>query len=751
MKNITLVQHGFAEVIVAPTPNNTQNLSDSLLATLLSNMAYYGYCPTKALLEKLMQCSKDEAVLFWNELEPALIYEKATDRDMNAHVVYKNFPQEVLDMSEYQYWYNQFFIYLGFENIVNKEPAKPRRKSLELKELRLLAPANESTLQDILNTNIGLTSSWTGVQFEQTRFLFEHLAKDTLDFDSFGFKMNAVNLASVLYKEGNVKLIIQDATNVIRLATVLSGYEDGRVSPKVRFKGFSRTQRKLFLELLEKSKNLEADITLNKKVWKGFLHGLHPSDYGYQRVIKAQDELYNNRVTSFQGKIDRILKEAFPEYFASKNVAVEVEDLPPVQLADILDEKTRKALEEIRAKSLRAEEKVKEEKPKKLNKRAVFDILVPLLRSRPSEFMRQYHMLYELFGDMVTSQLSTVLYKIEPIKLLKFKKYLNTINGRKSLIYAPNSNWTKSSFVENNKVKLSKESIRLLSNEISLIINSHLENSLPSGIQLDEKLKKVKLQTNAQELAPYGRGTRFEIPENITFIRSGSYWQTDEYYDTWYDNGWNFFDSKWEPLATCCWNSERVLDDSAIFSGDPATGGTAEGKGCQMIDLYLEQLIEKGVRYALWNVLGFSHKTFSEADVVATLQMGENPSEDKIYEPSRASMVFPLKGNNLTKYILLLDLKTREVVYLDANLYACVDSAESNEGIMSERMPQFMEYINSLPSIYDLLENVEEGDVPFLYDDKTEAVLSKRAYVFNKQNTGSEFDSIDINSLLETS
>ena len=168
-----------------------------------------------------------------------------------------------------------------------------------------------------------------------------------------------------------------------------------------------------------------------------------------------------------------------------------------------------------------------------------------------------------------------------------------------------------------------------------------------------------------------------------------------------------------------------------------------------MIDLYLDKLEEKGVRYALWNILGYSHTTFSEAgDVVATLQMGENAIEGEIYEPSRASMVFPLKGDNLTKYIVYVDIKERKIIFLDANLYADVCSAIQNEHLMSDRMPKMLEYIDSLPTVYDLFRHGKKGDTPILYSDKETAIENKEAYVFLPSNEESSFSAINIEDLI---
>lgn len=739
MKNTILLQHNYAEL----TSIAKNSLNISIVATIVSNMAYYGYCPDKSLFEAIQKSSNDEINLFWKNLEPALIKEKAVDRNMNDVIVYKNFPEEVLSMSQAEYWFNQILMYAGLNEFAQKEDKVNRSRSIELKDLTALSLSDNKTLSLIFKNNLSIPNDWTTNQLNQSISLLSLLAVTDFSISDAAFKLNAINIASNCLNK-DISVTIKDATDVIRLALFMSGYEDAKFSPGIRFKRFKRSERRFFLSLLENSKNLEADVALNKKIWKGFLTGLHPSDYKFTKVISVFDKLYNNKITSFQGKVDKILKSTFPDYYRQKE-SYEKDFVVSNTIADCLDDGAIAALMNFRSKAKPLDIKTTSEK----NINSSFLKLMDLFKSRHGEFLRQFHMLYGFFGDKIVNPLSDILHKVKPVQLLKFDTYLASINDRESLIYAPNGKWSKANFVNNNKSHISNSALTLLRNEISNILALHVNGLFPDGIDLDPRLKSVKLQTNSQELAPYGRGTRFSIPDNITFIRSGSYWQTGDSGNIWYDNGWNFFDDSWSSVGTCCWDNERYSKDAAIFSGDPTTASTSDGRACQMIDLYIDKLLEKGVRYAVWNILGFSGKSFSEAkEVIATFQLGENPTEDEIYDPSRAQMVFPLSGSNLTKYIAYIDLKSREIVYLDANLYGDVQSASLNEDLMSERMPDVVEYLNSVPSIFDLLKHGEKGNIPFMFDDKYKAITSGKAYVFNPLNSKSNYEKIDMVSVL---
>lgn len=75
-------------------------------------------------------------------------------------------------------------------------------------------------------------------------------------------------------------------------------------------------------------------------------------------------------------------------------------------------------------------------------------------------------------------------------------------------------------------------------------------------VALAPEAARVKLQTNDNELSPFGRGTVFPIPARIRFVRTATYWKTGPTgTNAWFDNGWNFCAEDWSPLGCCTWES----------------------------------------------------------------------------------------------------------------------------------------------------------------------------------------------------
>src|SRR5690606_5850951 len=102
----------------------------------------------------------------------------------------------------------------------------------------------------------------------------------------------------------------------------------------------------------------------------------------------------------------------------------------------------------------------------------------------------------------------------------------------------------------------------VLMNEIDNVLRERLSSILPEGVALDDSAKLVKLQTNDQKLASYGRGTAFPIPDNIKFIRAASYWANSRsvsMHNVWMDNGFNMYYDNWEHADTICWNMTHCI------------------------------------------------------------------------------------------------------------------------------------------------------------------------------------------------
>ena len=724
--NKILLKNGFLEIPLG----SGSPAKKELLMTIISNLIYFGYVPSKEAFERLKTHSHEDLVAFWEESEVVFKNVSFTDRDMDSFIVYKNFPLEVMNMSESEYWFKQILIYYGVPSDYLREDKEERPELNEIKNLKVLSLSNDNTFEDIFNSLVSKKAVWNDYEKECALTLLKYLNKENVDVSEYGFKENAILMARFAF-DNNLDLKIKDATDVLRLVAVLS---DGCLSyiNKVRFKNFKKSERVRLLSILDSCNNLKEDFAMRKEVWKKFMYKLHAGDYKFENVNNAVDLLYKNKIKTFNSTIENKI--------ANKDSSV-----------------------------------------------------LELLESRHGDFVRRFHKLYEVFGLSAIKKLDEIVYKFETIQILKLKKYVTTINDRNNLIFAPKGNWSKAKIIRNDivakgslnkaraenitieklqrleksreffgdfsdnsieishsKVEIKKTHlisiVRILNKELKLRMNE----KFPEGISLDLKLKDVKLASNSQSLdVDFGRGTKFDIPENCKTIRTSSYWKAGKNIGTcWFDNSWNFFNEDWKEKGSVCWNSTGF--NGALFSGDPLSGADSHGRACQVIDLDIDKLVQSGVRYCVWNILCFSELSFNEVEeVLGTLQFAEDSLAGEVFEPSRMHLGFPLKGDNLTKYVAYVDLVERKLIYMDANFNGNVKSANLNGTILSKIMPPFLEYLDTLPSVYDLFETVNKGKTKVLFSDTGKNIKENTAYVFKRENKKNDFENIEISNLLK--
>jgi hypothetical protein len=508
----------------------------------------------------------------------------------------------------------------------------------------------------------------------------------------------AVDFGSFGFKENMVALakhfIRSGRTAQVRTGTdvlrLATGMSDGDVSlrERVRFTKFNRKTRRFFLDSLENCGNLADDAARRPEVWKRFLKCLHPFDYKHRFP-----------------KTCEVANALYRGHLTTFNSLVE----------GALADKDSEALD--------------------------------LLESRPGEYRRRLSHCLSLFGSQVVDSFGKVIPKLTVAQLVSLHRFLEASRGRVTRVFPPKGNWTKLKVAEARPIN------RKDADAIMGAIGKELKKRVPSVKMLDIMCEHVKLPSNDGEVSPYARGTVFPIPEGVDFIRTASYWEhKSRYSNTWFDNGWNFFGEDWEPAGACCWDDNETMKPAAAFSGDPTNSKDAQGRACQLIDLRLDELVAKGVRYAVWNVLCFSHVPFSDAEVYAALQWGEDAQSGKLFEPSRAQLNFPITGKNMTKFVCYIDLLKREMVYMDANLKGEVSSATRNFDTLKEQMPAFVEYLNSLPSVYDLFQHSvdeAEGNGYVVYSDKDVELKECEAYVFRPENEANSYKELNISALLK--
>lgn len=108
------------------------------------------------------------------------------------------------------------------------------------------------------------------------------------------------------------KLLLHTPTDLLRLFAFLQA-QDVSLAQPVSLKGLklSKPQRRSILQFLDSCSSLEEDLLRYKGLWIRCLESLHPGDYRqkFPRVVKAFDDLRNDRIKSYASRLVNAPKE----------------------------------------------------------------------------------------------------------------------------------------------------------------------------------------------------------------------------------------------------------------------------------------------------------------------------------------------------------------------------------------------------------------------------------------------------------
>lgn len=688
MKNQILLSKNILSVNSLSFNDNSCKEQKELVATILNNMAYYGFVPSMDMLARLNASTEDRLVAFWKESETVFKEFFKDMHDAKEGVVYKNFPAEVLNMSDAEYWFNQIAMYFGVNKSYFTEDEKPREEdTCKLLSLKVLQCEKAGDLQSIFDGFKVKKAGLTETEKSWVSFLLSELSVKKVNISEYAFKVNGAFVAATAFKAG-VDVSAQNYTDILRFGAYLFDPEVN-LNVKVGYFKFSRAERKQLLKMMLDVSEYEEDIARRKETFKSFFKSLRPGDFAWAKPVSAiYDKLYKDQVKSFNSKVE-----------TSKNDS------------------------------------------------RVF----ALLQSRPGVFLKKFHEMYAINSVEAIASLKKVLEKFTVYQLLKFKKYIETVNDNQFIIGRAHSTFEKAKVLKNEKVEITPNDKADITEALEKVLFSKMSVLLPEGVSKVDGMDKVYLPANDQEVS-MGRGTVIDIPDHTNFLRTASYWISTSSENIWFDNSWNFIhkDTEYDDCA-CCWDRPSPKNEIAVFSGDPTNVSSVGGKAAQLIDVNLDKLAEEGYEYGVWTLLCYNSIPFSGTEkVFACMQYLNDQNKGELFEPSKVELQFEVKGNALNKAVVLLDVKNRKLICLDMPFpFLHIGSAGNNIVKIREFLKPLKEYMNAQPSVADLLKYAvkSESGVPFVYSDKDQPVYGK-GFVFKLENENSEVEQIDLSTLL---
>jgi hypothetical protein len=646
-KNIVALQKGLVCIPDSVADNRIHG------ATLQANLLGLGYMMDQDCLERVSSADLSWISEFHNETIPYL--HKMLGGGKKYEPLYKNFPEEVVSLSTQEILFTQMLHYISHGKWSPESIEMERPIAFEKITPIILKSCTEAEFDQIFTDLIGINTSLTPQ--DQDVILWFCTTGRSLKFpERIPFKENLCVLASL-----GLDVPIKTTTDVLRIAVYMSGgdpalpalppkfmrirYKSKTSIPnperlKFRFKKFKRSERIKILSLLEKTNCDPAEMVLKDQRWIRLGEILHPGEYKerFPKAFAAFDAIRNTKVKSWYGHVDAEFKRGIePGLFALAQRGGEF-----VRRMDYL----------VRSN------------PKETQK--VLDSFLQAIKTCSNK------VLYEAYGHFETRR--------NPVKNRSVM-----IKGARRKTALPDLPAIPSDIVES----------------VHSIIFSELKerfSKLPplGATWIDPLLQKLPLPTNMRSLnfsmRPTIRGQRvpFANPD-AKVIRAFVHW-TDERGNIDLDLS-AIYSGEGESPNVVVQNFSSPKMGSNIHSGDVRY---RRGNCAEYIDVLIKETL-KAHRYVVLDVRSFTGAPLSESKACFGFMEREFPEANSNWLPETIANTLILQSEAVNTVAVILDLKTREYIFLDID----------GEGIVAGRegIPELIEEWSKPPkiSVYDLL------------------------------------------------
>ncbi|MGW1290649.1 MXAN_6230/SCO0854 family RING domain-containing protein, partial [Streptomyces sp. NPDC002586] len=439
---------------------------------------------------------------------------------------------------------------------------------------------------------------------------------------------------------------ITTATDVLRLLVVLSGGDAGLVETP-RFTAVPRALRRALLTALDGLDPVlvTEDMQRYPAAWKHGAERLHPFEYAhrYPRAALAFAALREFLLT--EDALSQTLRTA------ARHTTATTLDAGAVSLP-VWTSQVEAALADTQVE------------------RAAL-----LLAQRPGAFVRRLDHMLRLAGpdsaEAVLTALAKTVYQVSPAVLLSALGAIRT-RSRKGIsrVFFPKGSDARAHIVPDERAPLATA---VIDRTVSILTGEVLRRAAklaPADIAvidagLDGLIAPFAERTASRSLVTLPRGSELPIPPGRTvrlfvhWMESATSGRTD------LDLSAALFNKGWEHIGTCDYTSYRHFD-GAVHSGDRTSAPAPEGAS-EFIDLDLDKLAARGVRYVVGTVFSYNGVPFDQLDdAFAGVMVRDEPGEaGPVFDARQVEQRFDLTSKARASLPLLIDVNDRTMRWLD--------------------------------------------------------------------------------------
>jgi len=594
---------------------------------------------------------------------------KMKGADVEYTPFYPNFPQQVMEASDFELYINAMVHYWSQGTWLPKYAKDMRQFALESTNLKEIGVVTDEEFMGIFSSIVSANDSISVTDIAIAEWYMNNYTN--LSFpESIPFKENMCVLAGRALQGGapstTFEGLIKTSTDVLRVLTYMSG-GDISLASNTKFDSLKRPIRKRIVRALERVIT-EEDIRRHQNKWKRAFHNLHVGEYSFAPKVKC----IANKVRS-------------GEKLYSTNGVIQNK----INTGDYIGASA-------------------------------------LLKTRPGDFARRLDHLLRISpsesAKWVQHAFLTVADKVSTRVLLQvLAHFYNRSNGNNRVVF-PKGLTQKARILQPLSGTVDAGSVVI---GIRKVLMDRFSTLKPLGkVFVDTALQGCPVpaqQRSASTGSEVTRGTRLPMgTQDADTLRLFIYWVGRDI-----DLSATLHDANFRTLGNCSWRNVADHYFDVYQSGDITN---APNGASEFIDISIGGALSAGVRYVAMNVLVYSGPAFKDHKACyAGWMYRSKPKSNEIYDPATVQTKIDLTMDSTHSVPVLFDLLKKEVIWADlkpnqlgnVDRYGWARTVEGNKASIEQVLESLLSLDNK-PTLYDLgmLHGEARG---ILVGDPTEA------------------------------
>lgn len=615
------------------------------ILTMMKNIESLGYVFSWQLCEQLMGFPLK--VLDACYLELVTVLKKRVGADRVYRPMYPNFPQEVMEKSDEELYWNAIVHYWSFGTLYPVVEKKERLPLFDETKVTVLTTGTREDLLQIFQCLVSANGSLSEQDLEDIQWYFANIPEASKYLPEIvPYKENAAYIGVCYLRYAplpDVALLhryFHTGTDVLRLAVALS---DGDISLKknVCFRSFSRKERRILMGLFSEASGLLEEMHRRREVFKRLGERLHPGEFKAEQYRRVRDAF-------------RKIRDGKPmEHFAGRVEAA------------LLRKDAKEAL------------KILKERPGELARR--LDVLLRLDVVQPDKEQKGWWDVRLLKMQLQKEILDTFRHVADEVStpvLLQVRTHFQYRNRQRFRYYYPKGKLNEARMIDNATAQVEEDVCRQAVEVCEQVLVKRFAKLEAMGkVYLSEALRDYIAPFNqraAQKAAKtLVRGSKLPIDAQAKVVRGFVWWtnmENEQRVDL--DLSAVIFDEKWNYLEHVSYTNLSSKKYQSVHSGDIVNGGPSTGDGVtEFLDVNIDSVTEFGGRYVVYQVYSYTGQQFS---VLPNASFGymerQKVGSGEIYEPRLVRQQAELVQETVVSIPMILDCAKRQMIWCDAGL-----------------------------------------------------------------------------------